>query len=99
MTKGYVYADIEVTDPVEYQKYRQLVPATIAAFGGRYLVRGGDPEVLEGEQSNRRRVVLEFESREKAAEWYHSPQYRDVKAIRIRSTRSNAVLLSGTAPD
>lgn len=95
MTKGYLYADIEVTDPVEYEKYRQLVPATIAAFGGRYLVRGGDPDVVEGDFSNRRHVVLEFESREKLLEWYHSPQYRDVKAIRIRSTRTNAVILSG----
>jgi len=99
MPKGYLYADIEVTDPAEFEKYRQLVPPTIAAFGGRYLVRGGDPEVLEGNQANRRYVVLEFESREKLLEWYHSPQYRDVKAIRFRSARTSAVLLSGHAPD
>jgi uncharacterized protein (DUF1330 family) len=98
MPKGFVYADIEVTDPVEYEKYRQLVPATIAAFDGGYLVRGGDPEVLEGDNPTRRHVILEFASRERALEWYHSPQYRDVKAIRVRSTRSNVVILSG-APD
>ena len=98
MAKGYIYADIEVTDPAEYEKYRQLVPATIEAFGGRYVVRGGNPEVLEGAQANRRYVVLEFESRERALEWYQSSQYRDVKAIRVRSTRTHAVLLSGNAP-
>jgi uncharacterized protein (DUF1330 family) len=95
MPKGYLYGDIEITDAAEYEKYRQLVPATIAAYGGRYLVRGGDPEVVEGNNPARRHVVLEFESRERALEWYHSPAYRDVKAIRVRSTRSNIVILSG----
>jgi uncharacterized protein (DUF1330 family) len=97
MANGYVYGDIEVTDPAEYEKYRQLVPATIAAFGGRYLVRGGDPDIVEGSNPVRRHVILEFESRERALEWYHSPQYRDVKAIRMRATRSNIVILSGAA--
>jgi uncharacterized protein (DUF1330 family) len=98
MPKGYLYGDIEVTDPVEYEKYRPLVPATIAAFGGRYVVRGGEPEVVEGDNPSRRHVILEFESRERLLQWYHSPEYRDVKAIRVRSTRSNVVILSG-APD
>lgn len=96
MAKGYLYADIVVTDPVEYEKYRQLVPATIAKYGGTYTVRGGDPEVLEGKSDGDIRcVVLEFESRERLLEWYNSPDYEPVRAIRFRSARTNAVLMSG----
>ncbi|MGD0106718.1 MAG: DUF1330 domain-containing protein [Rhodopila sp.] len=95
MPKGYLYADIEVTDAAEFEKYRQRVPATIAAYGGRYLVRGGDPEIIEGAPNNRRCVILEFESRERLLEWYHSPEYKDVKAIRLRSSLTDAVVMTG----
>jgi uncharacterized protein (DUF1330 family) len=95
MPKGYLYADIVVTDPEEYEKYRQLVPDTIAAYGGRYLVRGGSPEVLEGEKRNIRSVILEFESRERLLEWYHSADYKDVREIRFRAAITNAVVMTG----
>jgi uncharacterized protein (DUF1330 family) len=65
--KGYLYADIVVADQAEYEKYRRLVPDTIAAYGGRYVVRGGDPEVVEGDKPDIRTVILEFESRERLA--------------------------------
>ena len=95
MPRGYIYAEIEVTDPAVYEEYRKRVPATIAAFGGRYAVRIGDPQVLEGDRDVKRSVILEFDSRERALEWYDSEQYRDVKALRLRSAKTHVVLYTG----
>lgn len=77
----------------EYDKYRENVPATIDPFGGRYAVYRavyrGESEVLEGDRDVKRAVILEFESRERALEWYNSPQYAEAKAIRQRSATTH----------
>jgi uncharacterized protein (DUF1330 family) len=95
MAKAYIYAEIEITDPEEYEKYRAAVPATIEAFGGRYAVYRGEPEVLEGNRDVKRAVILEFESRERALAWYNSPQYAGAKAIRHRSAVTHVTLFTG----
>jgi len=95
MSKGYIYAELEVTDPALYETYRPLAAASIAAFGGRYVVRGGDPKVLEGAGPPRRAVLLEFDSPERAMEWYNSPQYQEAAQIRRRSASTKAVLMTG----
>jgi uncharacterized protein (DUF1330 family) len=95
MAKGYIYAEVEITDPAEYEKYRPLAAASIEAFGGRYVVRRGDPEVLEGGRPVRLAVVLEFPTRERAREWYTSPQYDEAKAFRFRGANTHLILLSG----
>jgi uncharacterized protein (DUF1330 family) len=95
MPKGYVYAEIQVTDPAAYERYRPLAAASIAAFGGRYVVRRGDPQVLEGGKDVRLVVILEFDSRERAMEWYNSAQYQAAKAIRVSAANTHVVLLSG----
>jgi uncharacterized protein (DUF1330 family) len=95
MAKGYIYAELEITDPAGYQTYREGAAATVKAFGGRYLIRRGDPEVLEGERTVTACVVLEFESRARALEWYNSAEYGDLKALRQRTTKTNAFILSG----
>jgi uncharacterized protein (DUF1330 family) len=95
MSKGYIYAEVEITDAAEYDKYRPLAAASIEAFGGRYIVRRGEPEVLEGNRDVRLVVVLEFESRARALEWYHSPQYQVAKAVRVRAAKTHLVVLSG----
>ena len=95
MPKGYIHAEVEITDPAEYDKYRPLAAASVAAFGGRYIVRRGDPKVLEGGKPERLTVVLEFESRERAEEWYQSPQYKEAREIRFRSANADLVLLTG----
>jgi uncharacterized protein (DUF1330 family) len=95
MPKGYVIADLEITDPALFETYRPLAAASIAAFGGRYLVRGGDPQVLEGSEPARRSVILEFESRERALEWFNSPQYEPAKQIRHKSAKTKALILTG----
>ena len=92
---GYVIADIDVTDPVAYQEYVKLTPAIIAKYGGKFLVRGGEAEVVEGTWTPNRVVVLEFESLERAKEFYHSEEYRPVMEIRHKSAVSNLVIVEG----
>ena len=95
MPKGYFFAEIHVVDQENYEGYRQRVGATIVAFGGRFLVRGGDPRVLEGSEPSGRVAVLEFDSPERAMEWYNSPEYQAVLPIRLDNTTSRALLATG----
>ncbi len=92
---AYLIADIEVTDSAGFAEYQQKVPATIAAHGGRYLVRGGVAEKLEGGWLPKRCVVLEFPSMTQLKTWYASPEYRPLIAIREQTTRSNLVMVEG----
>jgi len=95
MPKGYLLAELEITDPALFEEYRSKVPATIAKYGGRYLVRGGDPQSLEGDRTLRRCVILEFDSPARLAEWYNSPDYAPLKELRQRSAKTHAFLLNG----
>lgn len=88
-----IIVDIEVLDPVVYEDYKRLASASIAAHDGRYLVRGGRSEVLDGEWTPRRLVVLEFDSFEKAKAWRESPEYAEAKRVRERCARSNMVVV------
>jgi uncharacterized protein (DUF1330 family) len=92
---AYFIVDVEVTDPVGYEEYRKLVPATIAQYGGRFLVRGGAVEQLEGDWQPGRVVVLEFPSLEQAKRWYHSEEYRDPKALRFKTAKAKMILVEG----
>ena len=92
---AYVFANIEVTDPVLYEEYRKGVPATIAQYGGRYVARGGAAEGLEGGYAPQRVVILEFPSLAQAEAWWASPEYQPLRAIREASTRSNLILTEG----
>ena len=92
---GYVIADVTVTDPETYADYRALTPGTIAAFDGRFLVRGGGHEVIAGDWSPGRLVLLEFDSLARAAAWYDSPAYVEARAIRQRASTGNMVIVDG----
>ena len=92
---AYVIADVEVIDSAGYEAYRQQVPATIAAFGGRYLVRGGAFKVLEGDWSPHRCVILEFPNMAQLKAWYGSPAYVPLRAIRERTTKSKLMMVEG----
>ncbi|HEX6100704.1 MAG TPA: DUF1330 domain-containing protein [Thermoanaerobaculia bacterium] len=92
-----VIIDIEVTDPTLYEDYKRLASASIAAHGGRYLVRGGRSEVLDGTWTPRRLVVLEFESVEKARAWRESPEYAEAKKVREGCARSNMIVVEGAS--
>jgi uncharacterized protein (DUF1330 family) len=91
----YILADIEVTDPDEYQKYVQQVPATVEQYGGTYLVRGGQPETLEGNWKASRIVILEFPSVEQAKAWYEAPEYSAITGLRQRASTGSLLLVQG----
>jgi len=92
---AYVIADIEVTDAARYEEYKKLAAPTVVAYGGRYVVRGGAAEVLEGPWLPGRIVVLEFASAERAKEWYTSDIYKSVREIRHASANSKLILVEG----
>ena len=92
---AYVIVEIEVTDPVRYEDYKMMAPPTIAAYGGRYLARGGRTEPFEGGWAPQRLVILEFPSLERAREWLESPEYRDARQLRHLTARSRMVAIEG----
>ncbi len=92
---AYVIADIEVHDPATYDEYRKQVQATIDQYGGRFLVRGGAHEVLEGEVAIHRSVVLEFPSMEALKRWYDSPEYGPLIALRKRAAKGYLFAVEG----
>jgi uncharacterized protein (DUF1330 family) len=92
---AYFIVELDVHDTAAFEEYRKQVPATIAKYGGRYLVRGGKTESLEGEWHPKRIVVLEFPSREEAKKFYDSSDYGPQKALRLRAATSKAVLVEG----
>ena len=92
---AYVIGEIEVTDPTTYAQYGRQVLATIEKFGGRFVVRGGTVEPLEGGWSPKRLVVLEFPTMAKAREWYHSAEYAPLIELRQRASRGKLVAVEG----
>ncbi|HET9651537.1 MAG TPA: DUF1330 domain-containing protein [Usitatibacter sp.] len=92
---AYVFAEVEVTNPEGYRGYTTHVPATIAKYGGRFLVRGGACEALEGEWPQVRRVLIEFPSLEQAKRWWDSPEYANPKALRQANSRGRLILMDG----
>ena len=92
---SYLIVNIEVTDPARYAEYIKVVPESIAAFGGTYLVRGGKAEVLEGSWVPKRVVVLRFETFERAKAWWASDEYRAPKALRQSASIADIVLVEG----
>lgn len=92
---AYALIEIEVTDPETYAHYRELAPAIVAAFGGKYLMRGGATETVEGTWQPERLVILEFPSMERLHAFYNAPEYQEAKGLRQRSTRSTMVFCEG----
>ena len=92
---GYAIADVTVTDPETYAGYRKLTPGTIEAFHGRFVVRGGEHEVIAGDWQPGRLVLLEFDSPARAAAWYDSPAYTEARAIRQRASTGTLVMVEG----
>ena len=92
---GYVIVELEVTDPTAFEEYRQQAAATVASHGGKYLVRGGAAETLEGDRPPQRIVVLEFESVARARAWWNSEEYLAPKALRQRCAITQMTLVEG----
>jgi uncharacterized protein (DUF1330 family) len=85
MPAAYVIVDIEVKNQEAYMEYVALAPATVTAYGGEYLVRGGNIEVIEGDWSPKRIALLRFDSVEQAKKWLDSPEYTAIKDVRIKN--------------
>ena len=94
---AYVIAQVKITDPVRYAEYVKQTPATIVPFGGRFIVRGGRAEKLEGTLEPNRVVILEFDSVERAQAWYASEAYQAPKALRQSASLSNLILVEGVS--
>ena len=92
---AYVLANVTVNDPVRYEDYRRLVTPTVAKYGGRFIVRGGTVEVLEGKWQPNRLVLVEFPSVEQARQWWNSPEYTEAKLIRQATSEGTLLILEG----
>lgn len=92
---AYVLVHIDVNDPGPYEDYKTMAPPSIEHYGGRYIVRGPRPELLEGDWQPKRLVILEFPSAERARAWWNSPEYAAAKAKRQSCSTADMVLLEG----
>jgi|SRR3954467_12147922 uncharacterized protein (DUF1330 family) len=97
MPVAYVIAEIEITNPEGYKEYTAMVPATVQQYGGRFLVRGGQSQVLEGDWPQRRRVLIEFASMDAARKWWDSPEYAKPKALRKANSNGRLLLIEGAS--
>ena len=94
---AYVIAEIEITDPAGYEDYKKMVPASLAAYDGKFVARGGACEILEGSWQPQRVVVIEFPSMARARQWWESAEYRAAKAQRQRTAKSRMIVVEGIA--
>lgn len=92
---AYVIARINITNPVAYEEYRKVVPATVEKYGGRFIARGGSLEILEGDVEPLRTVILEFKDMESARTWYNSPEYAVAKSMRQAASEGSLILVEG----
>ncbi len=93
--KAYVIVQETIHDQIMFDAYRKDVMATLAAFGGKFVVRGGTLTVVEGEWPYKRTVIVEFPSRVAAEAWYASPAYQKVLPLRLKSSKCNLVIVDG----
>jgi uncharacterized protein (DUF1330 family) len=92
---AYFILDLDVHDRAGMRDYLERVPGTLTKYGGRYIVRGGKFEVVEGNWQPTRVVMLEFPTMEQAKHWYDCEEYKDMKAARLKSARTDIVLVEG----
>lgn len=95
---AYLYGNIQIHDMALYEQYRAQVPAIIASYGGRYLVRGGATEVLEGQVDAQRQVILEFPDMAALKACYFSKEYAPLIAVRQKAATGSIVLIEGYLP-
>ncbi|RAW00108.1 DUF1330 domain-containing protein [Pseudochryseolinea flava] len=96
--KAYVIVDVSIHDATRYEDYKKLTPASLLPFEGKFVVRGGNAETLEGDWTPGRVVVLEFPNKEKAKAWWSSELYAPAKALRQATATTQMILVEGVAP-
>jgi uncharacterized protein (DUF1330 family) len=92
---AYVVVQVDVKDPVRYEDYKKLVPPSLAKYGGRFVVRGGQVHPMEGTWAPRRFVLVEFPSVEQAKAWWASADYAEAKALRQATAESQLIIVEG----
>jgi uncharacterized protein (DUF1330 family) len=92
---AYVIVEIDVIDPVEYEEYKRQAAATVHQYGGKYIVRGGKTEVLEGDWQPKRIVILQFDSMDRAKQWLTCEEYREPRKLRHRTAKTRMILVEG----
>jgi uncharacterized protein (DUF1330 family) len=97
MSAYVLFQTLEITDPQTFATYRDRVSDTVAAYGGRYVVRGGAVTTLEGDWSFAGPVMIEFPSADAARRWYSSDEYRPLKEMRFSALSAAGVILEGVA--
>jgi uncharacterized protein (DUF1330 family) len=95
---AYVIARVDITDRQQYQYYLKAAPRVIEQYGGRVIARTKAPLTLEGPDENRRIIIIEFPSGERAKEFYHSPEYRNAKKLREGAGTGELIVIEGFAP-
>jgi uncharacterized protein (DUF1330 family) len=94
---AYVISEVEILDDRLGDQYRTLAAASIAQYGGRYLARGAEPQIAEGDHADGRIVIVEFPSIERVREWYASPEYARALQIRATALRRRLMFVEGVA--
>ncbi len=92
---AYVIVEIDIIDPAGFEEYKKLASATVEKYGGKYIVRGGRTEVLEGDWKPKRIVVLQFESMQRAKDWLNCEDYREPRKMRHRTAKTRMILVEG----
>jgi uncharacterized protein (DUF1330 family) len=92
---AYLISSIEVLDPVAFAEYPKLVPSSIAKYGGRFVVRGESPEILEGDWSPKIVTIVEFPDVRTVKEWIESAEYAPARKVRQMSAKSDLVVVAG----
>jgi uncharacterized protein (DUF1330 family) len=92
---AYLVVEVAVHDLDRYEKYKSMVPPSLTAYGGRFMVRGGKVETLEGDWAPKRFVMVEFPSLEKAKAWWNSDEYADAKALRQATAKTQMIVVEG----
>ena len=95
--KAYIVVDVNITDPTRYEDYKKLTPPSLVPFDGKFIVRGGATQTLEGSWAPGRVVMLEFPSKEKALAWWSSKEYAPAKALRQQTSVTQMILVEGVA--
>jgi uncharacterized protein (DUF1330 family) len=90
---AYVIVEIDIVDPAGYEEYKKLAGATVEKYGGKYVIRGGAVETLEGKWKPKRIVVLQFDSMQRAKEWLNCEEYREPRKMRHRTAKTKMIVV------
>ena len=95
---AYIVVEVDVKDAERYADYRTMVPASLAVYGGKFLIRGGQVENLEGDWEPQRFVIIQFESVDQAKRWWDSEEYRQARNLRQETSDTRMIVVEGYSP-